>query len=75
MRVPSKSFPLKALNSLQALIGNAVYGRDAFGALPYIVGTLVTSTIAMAIGVPVSLGIAVFLSDIAPAKIVTPLYL
>ena len=27
----------------------------------------------MAIGVPVSLGIAVFLSDIAPAKIVTPL--
>ena len=52
---------------------NAVYGRDAFGALPYITGTLVTSAIAMAIGVPVSIGIAVFLSDIAPSKLSTPL--
>ena len=52
---------------------NAVYGRDAFGALPYIVGTIVTSTIAMMIGVPVSIGIAVFLSDIAPRRLSTPL--
>jgi phosphate transport system permease protein len=52
---------------------NAVYGRDAFGALPYIIGTLVTATIAMVIGVPVSIGIAVFLSDIAPARLSTPL--
>jgi phosphate transport system permease protein len=52
---------------------NAVYGRDAFGALPYITGTLVTATIAMTMGVPVSIGIAVFLSDIAPSKLSTPL--
>ena len=52
---------------------NAVYGRDAFGALPYIVGTLVTSAIAMVIGVPVSIGIAVFLSDIAPGRLSAPL--
>ncbi|HYZ94644.1 MAG TPA: phosphate ABC transporter permease subunit PstC, partial [Nitrososphaeraceae archaeon] len=52
---------------------NAVYGRDAFGALPYIIGTLVTSAIAMAIGVPVSIGIAVFLSDIAPGRLSSPL--
>jgi ABC-type phosphate transport system permease subunit len=66
-------FSFEGLEFITGTDWNAVYGRDAFGALPYIVGTLVTSTIAMAIGVPVSLGIAVFLSDIAPAKIVTPL--
>jgi len=52
---------------------NAVYGRDAFGALPYIIGTLITSAIAMAIGVPISLGIAMFLSDMAPSRLSTPL--
>ena len=66
-------FSFEGLEFITGTDWNAVYGRDAFGALPYIIGTLVTSTIAMAIGVPVSLGIAVFLSDIAPAKIVTPL--
>ena len=66
-------FSFEGLEFITGTDWNAVYGRDAFGALPYIVGTLVTSTIAMAIGVPVSLGIAVFLSDIAPTKIVTPL--
>lgn len=51
---------------------NPVEGRASFGALPYVVGTLVSSGIAMAIGVPVSLGIAVFISEIAPAKVGTP---
>ncbi len=37
-----------------------------FGALPLIWGTLVTSAIAVAIGVPVSVLIAVFLSEISP---------
>lgn len=52
---------------------NAVYGRESFGALPYIIGTLVSSGIAMAIGVPVSLGIAIFLSEIAGSKVRTSL--
>lgn len=52
---------------------NAVYGRESFGALPYIIGTLVSSGIAMAIGVPVSLGIAIFLSEIAGSKLRTSL--
>ena len=51
---------------------NAVEGRESFGALPYIFGTLTTAAIAMAIGVPLSLGIAMFISD-APAKIGQPL--
>jgi phosphate transport system permease protein len=52
---------------------NAVYGHEAFGALPYIIGTLVTAGIAIAIGVPVSIGIAVFLAEISPPKLSTPL--
>ena len=47
---------------------NAVEGRESFGALPYIFGTLTTAAIAMAIGVPLSIGIAMFVSD-APPKI------
>ena len=35
---------------------------EDFGALPAIFGTLVTSAIAMLIGVPVSFGIAVFIT-------------
>jgi phosphate transport system permease protein len=51
---------------------NPVEGRETYGALPYIIGTLVSAGIAMAIGVPISLGIAVFISEIAPPKAGTP---
>ena len=51
---------------------NAVEDRESFGAFPYILGTLVTSALAMLIGVPLSIGIAMFISD-APAKIGGPL--
>jgi phosphate ABC transporter phosphate-binding protein/phosphate ABC transporter permease protein PstC len=52
---------------------NAVEGRESYGALPYIVGTLISSGIAMAIGVPISLGIAVFLAEISPHRMSVPL--
>jgi phosphate transport system permease protein len=42
---------------------------EKFGALPAIYGTLVTSLIAMLIGVPVSLGIAFFLTEICPQRL------
>jgi phosphate transport system permease protein len=38
--------------------------HSIFGALPFIYGTLVTSVIALIIGVPISLGVAIFLSEI-----------
>ncbi|MCI4334026.1 MAG: phosphate ABC transporter permease subunit PstC [Thermoplasmata archaeon] len=44
-----------------------------FGAWPYIVGTLLTSAIAMLLAVPLSLGIAVFLSEEAPSWLRVPL--
>jgi len=43
--------------------------KDKFGALPAIYGTLLTSFIAMLIGVPVSLGIAIFLTEICPQSL------
>jgi phosphate transport system permease protein len=39
---------------------------DQYGALPAIFGTLVTSLIAMVIGVPLALGVAVFLTELCP---------
>ncbi|MDI1494789.1 MAG: phosphate ABC transporter permease subunit PstC [Cenarchaeum symbiont of Oopsacas minuta] len=51
---------------------NPVEGRESFGVFPYILGTLITSALAMAIGVPLSIGIAMFVSD-APPKIGNPL--
>jgi phosphate transport system permease protein len=46
---------------------------EKFGALPAIYGTLLTSFIAMLIGVPVSLGIAVFLTEISPERLRRPI--
>ncbi|MHB8494454.1 MAG: phosphate ABC transporter permease subunit PstC [Casimicrobiaceae bacterium] len=44
-----------------------------FGALAPIYGTLVTSAIALVIGVPVSFGIALFLTEMCPAVLRRPL--
>jgi phosphate transport system permease protein len=41
--------------------------RGVFGALPFIYGTLVSSLLALAIAVPVSFGVAIYLSEFAPA--------
>ncbi|HYA22257.1 MAG TPA: phosphate ABC transporter permease subunit PstC [Thermoproteota archaeon] len=46
---------------------------EVFGALPFIFGTLFTSGIAILIGVPLSIGIAVYLSELAPSWIREPL--
>ena len=47
--------------------------RETFGALPAIYGTLVTSIIALLIAVPLSFGIAVFLTELCPAGLRRPL--
>lgn len=41
---------------------------EVFGSLPFVYGTMVTAVIAIAVAVPVSVGIALFLSDIAPPR-------
>ena len=47
--------------------------QEEFGALVPIYGTLVTSLIAMMIGVPISFGIALFLTELAPVWLKRPL--
>ena len=51
---------------------NPVVGREIFGALPYLLGTLVTSAIALIIGVPISLGIAIYLAEMSPRGVRVP---
>ncbi len=46
---------------------------EEFGALVPIYGTLVSSAIAMAIGIPVSFGIALFLTELSPNWLKRPL--
>jgi phosphate transport system permease protein len=41
--------------------------NDQYGGLPAIVGTLTTALIAMLLGVPLSLGTAIYLTQLAPA--------
>jgi phosphate transport system permease protein len=45
---------------------------EHFGALPPVYGTLVTSLIAMLIAVPLSFGIAIFLTELAPSWLKRP---
>jgi phosphate transport system permease protein len=47
--------------------------RDEFGALPFVYGTLVSSLLALVIALPLSLGVAVFLSELAPRWLEQPL--
>src|SRR5213075_3046799 len=47
--------------------------KNEFGALVPIVGTLVTSAIALAIAVPVSFGISIFLTELSPVWLRRPL--
>ena len=46
---------------------------ENFGALPAIYGTLMTSIIAMVIGVPIALGIAIFLTELCPPALRRPI--
>jgi len=45
---------------------------DQYGALPFIYGTLVSSFIALVIALPIGVGIAIFLSELAPRWIERP---
>jgi phosphate transport system permease protein len=47
--------------------------NQSFGALPFIQGTLVTSAVALILALPVSLGVAIFLAELAPGWLRQPL--
>ena len=43
--------------------------QDIYGALPVIFGTVVSSVLAMSLATPLSVGIALFLNELAPPKV------
>lgn len=47
--------------------------QEEYGALPFVFGTLTSSFIALLIALPLSLGIAIFLSEMAPRWLEPPL--
>ena len=42
---------------------------EQFGALPFIYGTLITAGVALVIAVPLGIGAAIFLAELAPARV------
>jgi phosphate transport system permease protein len=46
---------------------------EQFGALAFIYGTVVTSAVALLIAVPLGIGAAIFLAELAPQKVADPL--
>ncbi len=46
--------------------------KGDFGALPYIYGTIVSSLVALVIALPLSVGVAVFLAELAPRWLERP---
>jgi len=47
--------------------------EDLYGALPHIYGTVVTTVIALLLATPLGFGIAVFLSELCPERLKTPI--
>ena len=42
---------------------------EQFGALPFIYGTLITATVSLVIAVPLGIGAAIFLAELAPVRL------
>ena len=55
------------LNFFRTSVWDPIF--DQFGALPFIYGTLVTATVSLLIAVPLGIGAAIFLAELAPARV------
>src|SRR4051812_44140939 len=47
--------------------------NELYGALPFVWGTLYTALIAVVLAVPISLGVALFITQVAPLRLRRPL--
>src|SRR6266566_1656745 len=59
-----RAFAKFGLHFLTGRTWNPVFGRERFGALPFVFGTLVTSAVAIVLAVPVAVGLALLLNEI-----------
>jgi len=69
----SEAFRKFGFSFLTGTNWNPVAGRQSFGALPFIFGTLVTSAISVVLAVPVSVGLALLLSEMPSGWLRNPL--
>jgi len=68
-----RAFARFGLRFLTGRNWNPVFGREEFGALPFIFGTLVTSAVAIALAVPVAVGLAILLNEVTSGWLRNPL--
>src|SRR5919197_2072492 len=63
--------PTIAHTGLKSFVTNSTWDptRDLFGAAPYIYGTLVTSVVSLVLALPISVGLALFLTEMAPSTV------
>src|SRR4051795_10852262 len=47
--------------------------RNIYGALPLLVGTLITASVALAIGVPIAVATALYVTELCPQRLRSPL--
>jgi phosphate transport system permease protein len=69
----SSTWNPETANSIIRVHGIEALQGASYGMVVFFFGTLATSTLALLLGVPLSLGIAIFLSQIAPRKIASPI--
>jgi phosphate transport system permease protein len=68
-----EAWPALSSNGLRFLTSTRwAPNAGVFGSLPFVYGTVVTAVVAVVLAVPVSIGIAVFLSDVAPPRLRRP---
>jgi phosphate transport system permease protein len=60
------------LHFITRVIWNPVVGREAFGAGSFLFGTAITSFLALALATPLAIGAALFLTELAPRALRTP---
>jgi phosphate transport system permease protein len=69
----SRAFAKFGLGFLTGRTWNPVFGREQFGALAFVFGTLVTSAIAIVLAVPVAVGLALLLNEVQSGWLRNPL--
>jgi phosphate transport system permease protein len=56
----------EGLSFVGRIAWNPVVGREVFGAASFLFGTAITSVLALALAAPLSIGIALYLTELAP---------
>jgi phosphate transport system permease protein len=69
----SRAFARFGLGFLTGRNWDPVFGREKFGALPFVFGTLVTAAIAIVLAVPVAVGLALLLNEVSSGWFRNPL--